>query len=220
MYMRPPGDSYKWKGFPVQLDASEINFIYIERVRSLIFDALREHSRWSVIRFDLHVPEGGLLCHGSISSFIDSIRSQLLAASSASRAKGRRGHDPMLRYLWVREMSASGCAHYHVALLLNRDAYYGLGDYARLHDACANYSDMLAGRICKAWGVALNLGWKDAMRGVHFPRRPVMSLLRDSEMLADQIFAAFYRLSYFAKLRTKVCEAGWRNFGMSQRRCI
>lgn len=218
MYMCPPDSSYRWRGFPVQFKLHEMNLIYVQKIYGLIFGALREHSRWSVIRFDLHVPRGGCLCSGSISKFIDSVKSQLLAESLASRAKGGRGHDPMLRYVWVRETGASGSIHYHVAFLLNRDAYYGVGNYAKLHSEDANYSDLIAGRICKAWAAALGLHWREAMRGVHFPERPVMSLLRDSEMITDQISAVFYRLSYFAKFRTKKYGDGWRNFGMSQLR--
>lgn len=220
MYMCPPDGSYKWKGFPVQFDVGEMDLVCAERILALLFGALKEHPRWSVIRFDLHVPKSGCLHQDSISSFIESVKNQLLAASAASRAKGRRGHDPMLRYVWVRESGALGNVHYHVAFLLNRDAYYGIGDYTKLHGDAAIYPDMLAGRICKAWGVALGMGWKEAMKGVHFPVRPVMKLQRDSDRAMDQFSAIFYRLSYFAKYRTKVFGRGWRNFGMSQLRCV
>lgn len=74
----------------------------------------------------------------------------------------------MLRYAWVREWNVAGSPHYHLALLLNHDAYFSVGDYSKLQSGDCSYDQMLAGRIYKAWGVALGVDWAIAMKGVLF----------------------------------------------------
>ena len=79
---------------------------------------------------------------------------------------------------------------------------------------------MLSGRICKAWGVALSIDWRQAQTGVHFPECSASALMRRGPRSSLQLYGVFYRLSYFAKLQTKRYGDGGRNFGMSQLRCI
>lgn len=121
----------------------------------------------------------------------------------------------MLRYVWVREWGCANQPHYHVALLLNRDAYFSLGDYGRLSDPASDYDEMLSGRICKAWGVALDIPWRQAQSGVHFPKRPVAALQSHHQRFGEQFVNVFYRLSYFAKQESKRYGDRQRNFGMS-----
>jgi len=216
MYRQPPPGAAEWQGFPVQLKPSDLNSDYLKNICLLLLDGLLMHSRWTVIRIDLKAPRGFILPQGAITGFIESLKSQLEHAQSIKPTLGVRAYDPMLRYVWVREWSDASQPHYHLALMLNRDAYFTLGDYSKLHSAGCNYDEMLAGRIYKAWGVALGLDWFVARSGVHFPQRPVSPLKIQHQLFDQQYQAVFYRLSYFAKKRTKVYGDGQRNFGMSQ----
>lgn len=216
MYIQPPQESPTWRGLPVQLSSYEVESSYLQRIYDLMTDCLTIHPRWSVFRFDLRVPQGNILPLGAITDFFESLRSQLESALATNLRLGKRGYDPMLRYVWVREWNNACFPHYHVALLLNRDAYFSLGDYSRLHLTGCNYDEMLSGRICKAWGAALDIDWRQAQVGVYFPVRPVSALTRHGPLSDRQFYGVFHRLSYFAKLHTKRYGEGGRNFGMSQ----
>ncbi|WP_430318233.1 inovirus Gp2 family protein [Pseudomonas nitroreducens] len=216
MFNSPPPNSPKWCGLPIQISPRKCQPIYLQRIHSLLMNCLALHPRWSVFRFDLKVPQGQAFLPGAITDFMESLKSQLECAQIARFAAGKRDCDPMFHYVWVREWESADYPHYHVALLLNRDAYFTLGDYSKLHSDDCTYEAMLAGRICKAWGVALGLDWRTAVRGVHFPERPVSPLQIRNMEFQRQLIAVFYRLSYFAKRRTKVYGDGQRNFGMSQ----
>ncbi|OWJ89460.1 hypothetical protein B6S59_30705 [Pseudomonas sp. A46] len=216
MYYQPPVGSPQWRDLPVQLLPHERHSVYLNNIHSLLLDSLMAHPRWIVIRVDLHVPAGCFLPIRAITDFIESLKSQLAHAQSIKAAAGKRPYAPTLRYVWVREWNGASYPHYHLALLLNRDAYFSLGDYSKLQSADCNYDQMLAGRIFKAWGVALCLGWTVAMKGVLFAPQPVSPLLVRHKDFEKQFRAVFYRLSYFAKKRSKVYGDGQRNFGMSQ----
>lgn len=216
MYIQPPSSAAEWQGYPVQLTLSDLNSDYLRNIYLLLQDSLIVHPRWMVVRVDLRVPSGCLLPQRAITYCIESLKSQLEHARSIKAAAGKRAYDPMLRYVWVREWNGATNPHYHLALLLNHDAYFALGDYRKLQLADSCYDQMLAGRIVKAWGVALGLDWRVAMKGVLFAPHPVSPLKVHDEGFEMQFRAVFYRLSYFAKTRSKVYGDGQRNFGMSQ----
>ncbi|QEY63793.1 inovirus Gp2 family protein [Metapseudomonas lalkuanensis] len=216
MYYQPPLGSTQWQGLSVQLLPHEIKFDYLMSIHSLLSDIVMIHPRWTVIRLDLHVPEGCVMPQRAITDFIESLKSQLAHAQSIKTAAGKRAYNPMLRYVWVREWESSRSPHYHLALMLSRDAYFSLGDYTNLQSDDCSYDQMLAGRIFKAWGVALGLDWTIAMKGVLFAPQPVSPLQVQHKDFEKQFRAVFYRLSYFAKKKSKVYGDGQRNFGMSQ----
>ncbi len=209
-----PKDYYL--GLPVIMPLDRLDLRYLARIHELLNVCLAEHPRWTVIRVDLHSPAGCSVPQRAVTRFIESLKAQLEYAWQAKGEAGKRGYPPLLRYVWVREQANSPQPHYHLALLLNRDAYYSVGDYGRLSALDLNYDVMLAGRIHKAWGIALGLDWKQARAGVHFPRHPSSALIRTGLDFERQFQGVFFRLSYFAKLETKLQGDGLRNFGMSQ----
>lgn len=209
-----------WLGLPIQKGLDKLHVYYLLRINELLMDCLVEHPRWSVIRVDLHNTGIQSMPEAVIKRFISSLKAQLNHARHIKKSKGKRGYDPMLRYVWVREWNQADQPHYHLALLLNHDAYFSLGNYSRLNDPGSDYVEMLSGRIYKAWGVALGITWRQAKSGVHYPERPVSALMRHGVNSQRQMFGVFYRLSYFAKLETKRYDEEGRNFGMSQSRCI
>lgn len=216
MYDQPPVGSPQWRDISVQLLPHDSHEAYLNNIYSLLSNSLMVHPRWTVIRLDLHVPTGCFLPRRAITDFIESLKSQLEHARSIKAAAGKRAYDPMLRYVWVREWDTAEYPHYHLALLLNHDAYFSVGDYSKLQSDDCSYDQMLAGRIYKAWGVALGVDWAIAMKGVLFAPNPVSPLQVQHPLFEQQYQSVFYRLSYFAKKRTKVYGDGQRNFGMSQ----
>lgn len=220
MYYLPQTNKFEWCGLPVQRAQDQLHQGYLERIHALLMDCLGGHPRWMVVRIDLHSPSGFSIPTGAMTRFIESVKAQLEHVRQAKRSAGKRGYDPMLRYVWVRERCSAEQPHYHIALLLNRDAYFSLGSYGRLNEPDQDYDAMLAGRIYKAWGVVLGVDWRQAKAGVHFPERPVSALTSHSPLSKRQLYGVFFRLSYFAKLQTKQYGKGGRNFGMSQLRCL
>jgi hypothetical protein len=220
MYYLPKVSRFEWCGLPIQRAQDQHHQSYLKRIHALLMDCLDVHPRWMVVRIDLHGPSGHSIPAGAVTRFVESVKAQLEHVRQTKRSAGKRGYDPMLRYVWVREWNEADQPHYHIALLLNRDAYFSLGNYGRLNEPDQDYDAMLAGRICKAWGVALGVDWRQAKAGVHFPEHPVSALACHSPRSKQQLYGVFYRLSYFAKLQTKQYGEGDRNFGMSQLRCI
>lgn len=218
MFKYPEDRIVKWLGLPIWMDVDQLQLSYLKRIYDLLETCLAEHPRWTVVRIDLRSPDGITVLKGAITRFFASVKAQLEHARQANVAVGKRAYVPMLHYVWVREWNRADQPHYHVALLLNHDAYFSLGNYGRLNEPERDYDEMLAGRIYKAWGVALSIDWRQAQAGVHFPERPVSALMRNGPLFYRQINSVFYRLSYFAKLQTKRYGNGERNFGMSQLR--
>jgi len=220
MFKTPPANSIEWLGLPIQMEHDQLHLHYLDRIRHLLMWCLAEHPRWTVIRVDLHSPKGCNIPENAITRFIESIKAQLKHAQRVKQSAGKRAYDPMVRYVWVREWNKADQPHFHLAILLNHDAYFSLGNYGRLGDGDRDYDEMLSGRICKAWGVALSIDWRQAQTGVHFPECSASALMRRGPRSSLQLYGVFYRLSYFAKLQTKRYGDGGRNFGMSQLRCI
>ncbi|PYC20243.1 hypothetical protein DMO17_18775 [Aquipseudomonas alcaligenes] len=216
MYLPVPETATKWRGLPVQFSQGDLNETYLHRIHNLLEASLAIHARWSVIRVDLRAPQGQDLPAGAITDFIESLKAQLEHEAKKKRRSGKRAYQPMLHYLWVREQAMAEHPHYHVALLINRDAHFTTGNYGLLHQEGADYSQSLAGRICKAWGSALGIEWQQALPGVHFPQTPVSELQLQGTDFGEQYLRVFYRLSYFAKHQSKVSGAAHRNLGMSQ----
>lgn len=220
MYKLPSTNAAEWLGLPILMEQDQLHLHYLQRIHTFLAGCLSEHPRWTVIRVDLRSPNGCSIPASSITRFLESLKAQLKHVRHVKQSTGKRTYDPMLRYVWVREQNASDQPHYHVAILLNHDAYFALGDYRRLNYPDRDYQRMLSGRICKAWGTALNIYWGQAWAGVHFPELPTSALMRHSPRSKQQLYRVFYRLSYFAKQQTKIYGQGHRNFGMSQLRGI
>jgi len=97
--------------------------------------------------------------------------------------------------------------HWHCVLLVNRDAYYGIG---RIGSDEMNMYD----RIVAAWNSALGLVPGGDLGLVHIPHNPVYHLDRNSD--GSDFRGLFYRLSYFAKARSKQYGGSVNAFGGSR----
>lgn len=191
---------------------------YLESIEALLHRALAEHPRTLVARFDLHLPYivdcpdyPSETDTNVITRFFSSLESKLKWDFDKKIKAGRSAHPCIIRYIWAREINESLGHHYHVALLLNKDRYFGLGDYSTV-------GQNLAGKIFEAWASALKRTSFEVKNLVHFPvDSPCYRLNRNSQDYTFLCNEVFRRLSYLAKLETKQYGDKTKNFSCSNR---
>nr|WP_166656623.1 inovirus Gp2 family protein [Comamonas sp. JUb58] len=199
-------------GSPVIYHRGDLIENYLLRIHECLTQALALHARICVMRFDLYVPEhffqGALQDNSLISKFFSSLQAKIDHAQAQSRKAGHRVHDADLRKIWTREISENGRVHFHVAIIVNHDAFAFIGRF----DLDSN--NMYA-RIHEAWASALSMYPIDIKGYVHIPDQPTYLVIRGEEASFND---AFYRMSYFAKLKTKQYQKGFHTFGCSRPR--
>lgn len=187
---------------------------YIHRVEETIRKAMKEYPRLLVIRIDLRFPSDPdiniKMDSGAITRTMKSLDEKILADGKRKKKKGVRVYPCKIRYVWVREFDKEeNKKHYHVLLLLNKDAYYHPGDLRKK----GNLSSM----IKSAWRSAIDAEYEQSEGLVEFPKNSCYWVMRNHEKELETFDAVMFRTSYFAKMATKVYGDGERNFGCSQR---
>ena len=191
---------------------------YVVRMEETIQKALTAHTRTLALRVDFHFPE----CDDVVFAAMDnkvitramaSLRSQLTAQWLRKIRPEERFHWTDLRYIWAREFDWFGVKpHYHILLLLNKDAYMSPGNYQ-------SDETNLATMIMAAWYRALRLAIPadpKARSLVNFPANPCYWLDANSDKVESAHFDLLFRVKYMAKVRSKHNEDGYRSFGCSQ----
>lgn len=157
------------------------NTHYLQQIMKVIWNALNDHSRTTVIRVDLRLPEyrdigdsilsAPDLSQGLMSRFIESLKEKITTYLQRKAREGKRIHRSTLRYIWVREQpDLGGKKHYHIALLVNTDSFNSLGSYD-------DNGTGLASLIQKAWLSALRMrDYQEYRELVHFPDNPMSFL--------------------------------------------
>ncbi|HHX8669143.1 TPA: inovirus Gp2 family protein [Vibrio alginolyticus] len=194
---------------------------YLSSIYNLMDRAMAEHARTTVLRFDLHLHLPNLQTYleeptqgyssNVITRFIESFKAQVRADIAKKEREGKRAHPCTVRYVWAKEMNRATQPHYHVALILNKDAYFGFGDYRELRNN-------LAGKLYRAWTSALMYeNPEDVMSLIHVPSdTPYYHLDRNSSEYPQQCNDVFRRLSYLAKYETKQYGSRSKNFSCSR----
>ncbi|UCQ27267.1 inovirus Gp2 family protein [Edwardsiella tarda] len=191
---------------------------YKKNIIDVIKRSVKEYCRTLAIRVDLHDPV--ILDHGdtiaciantdsgSISRFTNSLKAKLAANEQRKRKEGKRVHPNTLRYAWVREFTQNGKRHFHVLLLLNKDAYYHLGSY-NLDEGT------LRTMITSAWCSALNLTPEEGQYLVQYPSNCKYTLHRDD--ILNDVYPSdlLNRIDYLTKVKSKNFDDGYRSFGCS-----
>ena len=182
---------------------------HLQRVHACFERSLHCHKRTCLMRVDLYIPPHAyppaVNSNQFISKFFASLGAKIEHAQDQSMKLGHRVHQTDVRYIWCREVSSNGRVHYHVALLLNHDAYAFMGQFSL---DCRN----MYARLHEAWGAALNMHPEDVVGYVHIPKNPTYQIVKDDEESFQQ---AFNRVSYFAKMQTKEYNQGFHTFGCS-----
>ncbi|WP_082027639.1 inovirus Gp2 family protein [Isoalcanivorax pacificus] len=213
-----------WEGLPVLARPERPLVVnYLETSRSVLDRALTEHPRTCVMHILPRLPYGWQGPSGGLANrFIKSLRSQIKFDLQRKRRQGKRVHDCHVRLIWCREFGKEGQPHYHMAVLVNRDAYSVLGriagqpepDYPwwmEEEQAVVN----MAERIQRAWCSALGISDRQGVGLVQIPANPVQLVATGSPMFKVQYEEVFKRISYMAKADTKLYDDGHRNFGYS-----
>ena len=190
-------------------------------IEAVIYRAVKEYPRTIAVRIDLRLPQqvdnDMPLCLADIDSsvisrFFDSLTAQIAADQVRKTKSGIRVYPCNLRYVWVKERNQEFKDHYHVLLLLNKDAYGYLG---QLDSKQPN----LINKIRKAWASALRIDVQMFASLVHVPDNPIYYLDSNAQEqdFAQVVDALMYRVSYLAKKETKHYGDGFRSFGCSRR---
>ncbi|GAB6263410.1 inovirus Gp2 family protein [Photobacterium sp. R1] len=188
----------------------------LDRIESLLDGYVSKCPRVLALRFDLRTPncfycdDYPVTASGSlISRFIRSLDEKIKADLKRKQRSKSRTHKTELGYIWAKEDGEDGKEHYHVAILLNADTYYLPGDYN-------GERHCLATMIIEAWQSALEVDFYMARNLVHFPNNPAYRLNLRSNEFFEVKNRLFYRLSYLAKVDTKIRGRGKRSFGTSR----
>lgn len=200
-----------FQGWPIQVDKGPFIQQYLNRLLQTMQYTLAQYPRVFAFRFDLRLSTGAQLPDSAytnqvIERFIESFKSKIAHNRSQARQLNPYAHDSKVRYVWAREQGQHGKPHYHLAILLNRDAFTALGKFEAGRDNMFN-------RLEQAWASALGLS-VGAVRGlVELPRNPCYHLNR-GELGGQAEF--FHRASYLCKAATKVFGDGSHGFGASR----
>lgn len=199
-----------YEGLLVQTGRGPLVAEYLERTKQVVDLSVQQYRRVFAFRLDLRFPAGQYQPYldGNLvlERFIASFKAKIRHNRNKAQESNPHAHDSTVRYVWCREFGQHGIPHYHMALLLNNDAFCTLGKFELDRDNLFN-------RLHEAWASALGLSVESVVGLVEFPKNPFYLLQRnDPESIAD----FFYRVSYLCKADTKVYGDGSHAFGASR----
>lgn len=198
-----------YEGLPVITNHGPLLTNHLKALKRTLDSVLASTPRAYAVRFDLRLPvETNVMDTELISRFFNAFRYLLEVADNQKIKEGKRVHAHKLRYSWTREWGLEGRPHYHIIIYLNHDRYRTLGNFK-------HFEGNLSARIKTAWAIALGQNPADAARLVHFPKNPEYRLIQNSSEYYCVVGYLFFRISYFAKLDTKVFGLRQRSFGTS-----
>jgi hypothetical protein len=198
-------------GLPVQFDKGPFVLEYLHRLHHTVACAINQYRRVFAFRFDLRLPAGqNTAClnyeNEVIDRFIESFKAKIKHNRQMAFRENRHAHDSVVRYVWTRELGQQGRPHYHLAILLNYDAFCSLGKFSPGRDNMFN-------RLQEAWASALSLPIEATNGLVEIPANPYYHLYRDNH---ESLAQFFFRASYLCKAATKFFSNGSHGFGASR----
>lgn len=187
-----------FKGMKVNANKGKGYGVYpviLERMLEQLTNLQEYHSRVTVVRLDLHFPEG----HVTNNKLENTMLSRYIKRCKADLGSSTWGTHKRFVHGWVKEVGESGKSHYHLffafqTLQLNLGLLSGDGHTG-------------------VWKL-LEDSWSELAGGtVHFSRQHRLTR-GNPEALAN----CFYHLSYLAKVRDKHFGTGdpHRRFGFSK----
>ncbi|MGR6781773.1 inovirus Gp2 family protein [Moritella viscosa] len=198
-----------FEGMKVQTKCGCLEEKHLVSIKETLNLALDEHPKTCAMRFDLHYPDS-FEAHQAESKHISKFRDSLKAILDADLKRKKKLKKCTLRKIWVKEQANSVKPHYHAAILVNGHIYNQLGYFTKV-------KGNMAARIRQAWASALGVELWEIDGVVHFPDKPTYIVNKNGPDYKAQYEKLFYRLSYFAKLDTKIYGGGGNNFGRSHK---
>jgi hypothetical protein len=146
-------------GLPVQTSKGSFIREYLSRLLQTLTNATYQYCEVFAFRLDLRFPTTreslGLSLHNEvIERFIESFKAKIRHNRQMALRENRYAHDTVVRYVWTRETGQLGKPQYHLAILLNKDAFCALGTYEPGRQNMFN-------RLHEAWASALGLPVED-----------------------------------------------------------
>ncbi|MCM8743431.1 MULTISPECIES: inovirus Gp2 family protein [Pseudomonas] len=204
-----------FQGLPVMVEKGPFIQEYLEALNRTIACALDQYPRVIAFRVDLRLPRlmgvpDDALSNSVISRFLESFKAKIEHNRKNAREQNKYAHGCRVRYVWARERSEGGRQHYHLLILLNRDAYYTVG---RLQPQRPN----MITRMQEAWASALKCEIEQVRGLVHIPSNAEYRVDREVRPgNVDQLPELFHRASYLCKAATKRYGEGAHGFGFSR----
>lgn len=202
-------DSF-FEGLPVQTERGPLVVSYLKRSRDIVNKSLSQYGRVFAFRVDLRFPLGFSFPvidnNDVLERFFASLKAKIRHNRDQASLLNCYAHDTLVRYFWCRENGQHGIPHYHVAIMLNYDAFCTLGKFEKDRDNLFN-------RLHEAWASALDLSTNLVFGLVEFPTNPFYILRRDD---MNSVAEFFYRASYLCKAETKFYGNGVHGFGSSR----
>lgn len=180
-------------------------FSYFEIIDGVLTSAMRVYRSSFVIRLELRFPKempaDQIPSNKVMDRFVKSLRSKVKHQRERVSAKYGRAHPRDVRLVWVREFGPeSKRPHYHLMVVVNRDAYRSLGDYK-------SSDDNLARCIQGAWTSALKVDYEAHRWLVSFSRRGQYHIV-NGHGYQEALKAMLYLCKEYSKVRD-----GSRNIG-------
>lgn len=205
-----------------------INEHYWDRIQEIILKSSEVYPRLMAFRVDLrmpvdwsiHGPEySDMPTHfanndsGVITRFFKSMPNQIQYEQSIKKKNGLRIRQTDMFYIWVREIGVNGNIHYHLLIILNKDAYAFLGN-------TNNVGTGIIRKINIAWSRALGIDIEEASRLTEIPRHPCyyLNAKGDRNIHSAKLDELMRRASYLAKQESKQYGTGNRNFGAGRKK--
>lgn len=202
------GESFE--GFDVQHRYAPLVEEYLSRTLYVARLALLKHPRTFAFRVDLRFPANQLIDDAQTNQPLDRFFKSLQAKIKHNRLlrakESGHVHGTTVSYIWCREFGEHGVPHYHLAILLNRNAFFRLGKFKIGRKNLFNL-------MVEAWGSALKLPVEDLDGLVHIPVNHAYKLTSDDRDAFNEFFC---RVSYLCKARTKHFGDGVHSFGTSR----
>ncbi|HFJ0418677.1 inovirus Gp2 family protein [Pseudomonas aeruginosa] len=196
-----------FEGLPVMVEKGPFITEYLASLKSTIGLALGQYPRLLAFRVDLRLPLGIDLpdyayTNQVMSKFIESFKAKIEHNRGKARDQNPYAHECKVRYVWAREVGAGQRPHYHMLILLNRDAFYTVG---RLQSKTPN----MVSRLQEAWASALGLQVDQVNGLIELPNNAMYRVdCGDAGALAE----LFRRGSYLCKVATKCFGDGQHGF--------
>ncbi|EME9747694.1 inovirus Gp2 family protein [Pseudomonas plecoglossicida] len=204
-----------FQDLPVMVDKGPFILEYLEALSRTINLALVQYPRVFAFRVDLRLPRfvgipDDALSNRVISRFIESFKAKIEHDREKAREQHKYAHACRVRYVWAREVGWGGRPHYHLLILLNRDAYYTVG---RLQSQRPN----MISRMQEAWASALECEVGQVRGLVEIPKNAEYRVDREVRPgNVDYLPELFHRASYLCKAATKRYGDGSHGFGCSR----
>lgn len=198
--------SNEYRGFAVQQQLAHGPLIenYLERGLETLLRCLSEQARTLVCRVDLRYPVGRMPSDALISN---EVMTRFFYHLSKELTWADTKYPTDIRYIWCRERNISQAPHYHLMLLLNYDAFGGLGNYGPCEDGTYSRENLFH-RIVRAWAWAIGCAPLEMSGLVHACQDKLSGQVYQclDRRFPDSLRPVVYAMSYLCKEYSKSQE--------------